>query len=57
LLDSQRISAKFCHDIHPRRSVGPPIFYFLSLATLAECCQNTDFGKIRCGFEAILLME
>jgi hypothetical protein len=30
---------------------------FLSLATLAECCQNTDFRAVRCGFAAILLIE
>jgi hypothetical protein len=30
---------------------------FFSLATLAECCRNKDFGTVRCGFAAILLIE
>jgi hypothetical protein len=55
LFDSQRVSAKFWHNTHPRRMYV--VLEFFSLATLAECCQNTDFGRVRCGFGAILLIE
>jgi hypothetical protein len=58
LLDSQRVSAKFWHHTHPRRVYVVLEFAFsLSLATMAECCQNTDFGTIRFGFAVTLLTK
>jgi hypothetical protein len=58
LLDSQRVTAKFWHHTHPRRVYVVLEFAFsLSLATMAECCQNTDFGRVRFGFAVTLLIN